>query len=258
MILMVAGTRPQRKHFAKNFTSGFTLIELLVVIAIIAILAAILFPVFQKVRENARRASCQSNAKQLGIAFTQYTQDYDELFVPARLDLPPSDGSKVVNWPQLIQPLIKSTQVYQCPDDPNTTNGFSESAANPAPAGFVNPFHTSYIANEQLMGNSLSIQQAPSNTVLLADGAFLAIATAPYVTNGQKPSATLLDGPENLGAQNRGGGFGADLIRSAPAARHNDTVTVEFADGHVKSMRLDRWYNLTSTATWLNPAVGGS
>jgi len=57
---------------------GFTLIELLVVIAIIAILAAILFPVFAKVREKARQTSCLSNEKQLGLAITQYVQDYDE------------------------------------------------------------------------------------------------------------------------------------------------------------------------------------
>ena len=55
---------------------GFTLIELLVVI--IAILAAILFPVFQKVRENARRTACLSNMKQIGLSVLQYNQDNDE------------------------------------------------------------------------------------------------------------------------------------------------------------------------------------
>jgi prepilin-type N-terminal cleavage/methylation domain-containing protein len=58
---------------------GFTLIELLVVIAIIAILAAILFPVFARARENARRASCGSNLKQMGLGLMQYKQDYDSL-----------------------------------------------------------------------------------------------------------------------------------------------------------------------------------
>src|SRR5688572_2069456 len=56
---------------------GFTLIEILVVIAIVALLAAILFPGFAKARENARRASCQSNLKQIGIGLMQYTQDFD-------------------------------------------------------------------------------------------------------------------------------------------------------------------------------------
>lgn len=57
---------------------GFTLIELLVVVSIISILAAILFPVFARARENARRASCQSNMKQLALAAKMYAQDNDD------------------------------------------------------------------------------------------------------------------------------------------------------------------------------------
>lgn len=61
---------------------GFTLIELLVVIAIIAILAAILFPVFARARERARRATCQSNLKQIGMAINMYGDDYDGYIYP--------------------------------------------------------------------------------------------------------------------------------------------------------------------------------
>lgn len=105
----------------KNKTA-FTLIELLVVIAIISILAAILFPVFARARENARRASCISNLKQIGLAAMMYAQDYDETLVPAWNQEPPGPYKQ---WPELLSPYTQSQQVYVCPsstdDNPITT-----------------------------------------------------------------------------------------------------------------------------------------
>ena len=90
---------------------GFTLIELLVVIAIIAILAAILFPVFARARESARKSTCLSNLKQLGLTMTMYASDYDEVCVSCwqatdpKSNNPVVDATKVpVTWDRLIFP----------------------------------------------------------------------------------------------------------------------------------------------------------
>jgi prepilin-type N-terminal cleavage/methylation domain-containing protein/prepilin-type processing-associated H-X9-DG protein len=118
---------------------AFTLIELLVVIAIIGILASILFPVFGRARENSRRASCQSNLKQTGLATQQYMADFDgSLFHHhegwvlddgTQVDDLPADVSACAGggsgnsqaekpWVIFFQPYLKSRQVGFCPSDP--------------------------------------------------------------------------------------------------------------------------------------------
>lgn len=148
---------------------GFTLIELLVVIAIIAILAAILFPVFARARENARRSSCLSNMKQMGLAIEQYKQDYDSYYPYGR-------GYITGYWYNLyLEPYLKSLQVTRCPSAPsawevhysyNIAFGYAPQAGGPPDnyCGFDHPTRT---------GLNEAVVKSPSTSILVTEGSLM-------------------------------------------------------------------------------------
>jgi len=207
---------------------GFTLIELLVVIAIIAILAAILFPVFAQARDKARSTSCLSNCRQIGMAFVQYTQDYDEF-------LPLTSFPVVANtWTSTVQPYIKNRGIFRCPSDS------SPFWNNPSSQRMSSYFLNAWMAGSNGYGNLAAIQ-APASVVYLAESAE---STTPrdhfhpfyWGTPAEQTNAFM---------QNLTWDAAKNETKELALRRHQGGFNVTYVDGHSKWVQ---W-----TRTWGNP-----
>ncbi len=229
--------------------SGFTLIELLVVIAIIAILAAILFPVFAKAREKARQTTCLSNEKQLGLGFLQYVQDYDELF-PCGIWKSAYGANGPANyvgsgWAGQIYTYVKSTAVYQCPDD----------TTQPTTNGTYTLYPLSYALNNQVGNIPMNKFVNVTDTNILLETTGQTVNMTDIAETGSTPYHSGLDfGTDSAFTDMTGtatccirspGGFnytvgpttGPTQYPGPNTGRHSDGSNWLMADGHAKWLR---------------------
>jgi prepilin-type N-terminal cleavage/methylation domain-containing protein/prepilin-type processing-associated H-X9-DG protein len=252
---------PLRKGILmKTRNHGFTLIELLVVIAIIAILAAILFPVFAKVREKARQTSCLSNEKQIGLAFAQYYEDYDEKWPNGVSTGAESSQGTVTGsgWAATLYQYVKSTGVFKCPDDSTTggtaadgsqlspiSYGYNSNIAGTADASLVAPASTVNLF--EIQGDTANLTETQANSTGSGDGESSYLSTTPgygdasFAGDGNDPAnvtaPVYATGDLGISAS----GTGANNLNvgafSAGNGLHTGGANYLLADGHAKWLR---------------------
>jgi prepilin-type N-terminal cleavage/methylation domain-containing protein/prepilin-type processing-associated H-X9-DG protein len=244
-------------HFNRSFRNrsfrGFTLIELLVVIAIIAILAAMLLPALARARQKAEGISCMSNTRQLAIAWTMYSGEFNDRLVinnhggAARGENGPDSSSWIAGWLDWsartdntnilwlsddrwakIAPYTgKSSKVFKCPADKYTVSiagitmqrcrSLSMNAA--MGKGWGSTSHTPENLKTTFFNNTFYV--AETMAAILHPGpakAWLTVDEHPDSIN----DACFFDDPLNLT------GTWTDL----PASYHNGACGFSFADGH--------------------------
>jgi prepilin-type N-terminal cleavage/methylation domain-containing protein/prepilin-type processing-associated H-X9-DG protein len=226
---------------------GFTLIELLVVIALIAILAAILFPVFAKARESARKATCQSNLKQIGLAYKMYTADYDETMPLNGFDGAANGGT--VNcavqttrtdyrgWvSNALMPYAKNTGIWTCPSAGGAGNN-----ANAETNSICGAFPNAQVYKVGYCYNYMGVRNGTGNTGNSMPG----FANSEAACLRPAEQAIHWDSA-NRWADFNGGFFARDVTQYFDNRNfnyghwHNEQANFLYMDGHVKSSKWDQ------------------
>jgi len=212
---------------------AFTLIELLIIIAIIAVLAALLMPALAVAQAKGKRTACLNHLKQSALSFQMYSADNEgklaqnlplsradsNCWVLGDMKVPGDSTNKTLIRQGKLFPYASQVSLYRCPADPSRTGG--------------EPRVRSYSMNGWIGSRYMETVSQPKGYRTFVRDSELSTAGSATIWVITDEHETSIDDAWFLVTMDDSRPFA-----SFPAARHERSYGLNFADGHAEFYKL--------------------